>query len=156
GDLPDSHGFDRSFVLDASGADNWEERAYMPYYRTADWFENGQRAHLPENFYSSEFIVDRMIDYLNADQSREREPFFAYLAFQAVNIPVQAPREITAHYRGQYDGGWETLRATRWQRAQALGLLPASAQVGAAHPSLRPWSGISPTEQALYARSMEV
>ena len=59
GDLPNSHGFDRSFVLDASGADNWEERAYMPYYRTADWFEDGERAHLPDDFYSSEFIVDR-------------------------------------------------------------------------------------------------
>src|SRR5690606_13104488 len=57
GDLPNSHGFDRSFVLDASGADNWEERSYIPYYRTADWFENGARAHLPENFYSSDFIV---------------------------------------------------------------------------------------------------
>src|SRR5688572_5995724 len=60
GDLPDSHGFDRSFVLDASGADNWEHRAYMPYYRTADWFENGERARLPSEFYSSQFIVDRM------------------------------------------------------------------------------------------------
>jgi arylsulfatase A-like enzyme len=156
GDLPNSHGFDRSFVLDASGADNWEERPYMPYYRTADWFENGQRAHLPENFYSSQFIVDRMIDYLNADTARESEPFFAYLAFQAVHIPVQAPRESTAHYRGAYDDGWEALRANRWQRAQALSLLPSTAQIGAPHPSLRRWSSIAPAEQALYARSMEV
>ena len=26
GDLPDAHGFDRSFALDASGADNWEQK----------------------------------------------------------------------------------------------------------------------------------
>lgn len=155
GDLPNSHGFERSFVLDASGADNWEERAYMPYYRTADWFENGQRAHLPENFYSSEFIVDRMIQYMDADTART-EPFFAYLAFQAVHIPVQAPREYTAHYRGVYQGGWEQLRANRWRRAQELGLLPAGAQIDAPHPSMRPWSAISGDEQALYARSMEV
>src|SRR5262245_57935872 len=38
GDLPNAHGFEHSFVLDASGADNWEERPYLPYYRTADWF----------------------------------------------------------------------------------------------------------------------
>lgn len=155
GDLPNSHGFERSFVLDASGADNWEERTYVPYYRTADWFENGQRAHLPENFYSSEFIVDRMIQYMDADTART-EPFFAYLAFQAVHIPVQAPREYTARYRGVYQGGWEQLRANRWRRAQELGLLPASAQIGPPHPSLRPWSAISGDEQALYARSMEV
>ncbi len=156
GDLPNAHGFDRSFVLDASGADNWEERAYMPFYRTADWFEDGERAHLPENFYSSQFIVDRMISYLEADSARESEPFFAYLAFQAVHIPVQAPHEITAHYRGVYEGGWEQLRATRWRRAQELGLLPAGAPIDAPHPSLRPWASISGDEQALYARSMEV
>lgn len=156
GDLPNSHGFDRSFVLDASGADNWEERPYMPYYRTADWFENGERAHLPENFYSSQFIVDQMIGDMNADTAREGEPFFAYLAFQAVHIPVQAPREITAHYRGQYDAGWEILRNTRWQRAQALGLLPTTAQIDAPPPGARRWSTISADEQALYARSMEV
>ena len=156
GDLPNAHGFDRSFVLDASGADNWEERTYVPFYRTADWFEDGERAHLPENFYSSQFIVDRMIQYLDADRARENEPFFAYLAFQAVHIPVQAPREITAHYRGVYEGGWEQLRATRWRRAQELGLLPVGAAIDAPHPSLRPWASISGDEQALYARSMEV
>ncbi len=118
GDLPNAHGFDQSFVLDASGADNWEERPYLPYYATADWFENGQRAHLPENFYSSEFIVDRMIQYMDADTGRANQPFFAYVAFQAVHIPVQAPAEYRDHYRGIYDGGWEQLRAQRWRRAQ--------------------------------------
>lgn len=155
GDLPNSHGFDRSFVLDASGADNWEERTYVPYYATADWFENGQPAHLPENFYSSEFIVDRMIQYMDADTART-EPFFAYLAFQAVHIPVQAPREYSDHYSGVYAGGWEQLRNQRWRRAQELGLIPATAQIDPPHPSLRPWAAISGDEQALYARSMEV
>ena len=155
GDLPNSHGFERSFVLDASGADNWEERPYIPYYRTADWFENGERAHLPENFYSSEFIVDRMIEYLNTDAQRS-EPFFAYLAFQAVHIPVQAPREYSEHYRGAYDGGWEQLRAQRWQRAQELGLLPGTAAIDQPPPGARPWTSLSGDEQALYARSMEV
>lgn len=158
GDLPNSHGFDQSFVLDASGADNWQERAYMPYYATADWFENGQRAHLPDNFYSSEFIVDRMIHYMdaNADTNNANQPFFAYLAFQAVHIPVQAPAEYRDHYRGIYNGGWEQLRTQRWQHAQQLGLLPLNAQIDAPHPSFRPWSAISGDEQALYARSMEV
>jgi len=155
GDLPDSHGFDRSFVLDASGADNWEQRPYMPYYRTADWFENGARARLPENFYSSEFIVDRMISYLDADQARA-EPFFAYLAFQAVHIPVQAPRDLTEHYNGVYDAGWEQLREQRWRRAQELGLIPAAAPLGTPHPSLRAWGALPAQEQALFSRSMQV
>jgi len=155
GDLPDSHGFDRSFVLDASGADNWEQRPYMPYYRTADWFENGAPARLPDNFYSSEFIVDRMMAYLDADQARA-EPFFAYLSFQAVHIPVQAPRTLTAGYDSVYAAGWEHLRAQRWRRAQELGLIPAEAPLGAPHPSLRDWGALPPDEQQLFSRSMQV
>lgn len=156
GDLPDSHGFDRSFVLDASGADNWDERPYIPYYRRADWFENGARASLPKDFYSSRFIVDRMIDYLEADSAQANAPFFAYLAFQAVHIPVQAPREFTERYNGVYDQGWEAIRAARWTRTQALGLNPAGAPPAPPHPRFRDWEAVPPEERALLARSMQV
>jgi len=63
--LPPAHGFDRSFVLDASGADNWEQRSYLPIYPDAPWFEDGKPATLPEDFYSSKFIVDKAIDYID-------------------------------------------------------------------------------------------
>lgn len=155
GDLPNDHGFDRSLVLDASGADNWEARPYMPYYRDAPWFEDGARAEMPASFYSSELIVDRMIDYLEADRARGA-PFFAYLGFQAVHIPLQAPREFTARYEDVYRDGWEALRQRRWRRAQELGLFPAEAPLAPAHADLRAWASLSAEEQALYARSMAV
>ena len=98
----------------------------MPYYRDAPWFENGARAEMPANFYSSELIVDRMIEYMEMDRASS-EPFFAYLGFQAVHIPVQAPAEFTAHYEDVYSAGWEALRAQRWRRAQELGFVPADA-----------------------------
>jgi arylsulfatase A-like enzyme len=47
-DLPNAHGFDRSLALDASGADNWEQKPYMPYYQHAPWFEDGKPATLPK------------------------------------------------------------------------------------------------------------
>lgn len=158
GDLPADHGFDRSFVLDASGADNWEQKSYMPYYKTADWFEDRERAQLPEDFYSSEFLVDRMIDYLgDTDTDTERQqPFFAYLAFQAVHIPVQAPREFTARYEGVFDEGWNVLREARWRRAQALGLIPKEAGITPLPERLRNWETLSADDRALYAKSMAV
>ena len=30
-EMPQAHGFDRSFALAASGADNWDDKSYMPY-----------------------------------------------------------------------------------------------------------------------------
>ncbi|MDZ4690145.1 arylsulfatase [Terricaulis sp.] len=154
-DLPISHGFDRSLVLDASGADNWEPRSYMPYYRDAPWYEGAERAEMPANFYSSELIVDRMIEYMDADRDSS-EPFFAYLGFMAVHIPVQAPPEYTARYDGVYEAGWEALRAQRWRRAQELGVVPAGAPQAGAHPNLRAWADLPAAERALYARSMQV
>jgi len=155
GDLPDAHGFDRSFALDASGADNWEEKPYMPYYQYAPWFEDGKPTHLPKDFYSSKFMVDRMIDYLDADRA-SAAPFFAYVAFQAVHIPVQAPRELTAHYDGVFDAGWQALREARWARAKRLGLIPQGALLAAMPENSRPWSSLSLDEKRLYAKAMAV
>lgn len=155
GQLPVAHGFDRSFILDASGADNWEQKTYMPYYQQADWFEDGKRAQLPKDFYSSQFLVDQMMAYLDKDQARS-EPFFAYIGFQAIHIPVQAPEEYTERYLGQFDQGWDVLRTVRWQRAQERGLIPQGAPLAATHEKLRPWASLDKDEQALYAKSMAV
>ena len=158
-DLPVSHGFDRSFVLDASGADNWEQRSYMPYYDTAPWFEDDRPAKLPEEFYSSEFIVDKMIDYIdqgNAHPGQAKQPFLAYLAFQAIHIPIQAPREFIDHYEGVYDQGWHVLRQQRWQKAQMLGLIPANAPLADMPAGLRDWQALSAQERRYYSKAMAV
>lgn len=154
GDLPHAHGFERSFALDASGADNWEHKSFLPLYADAPWFEDGQPARLPEDFYSSQFIVDKMIEYLGTrDRTR---PFFSYLAFQAIHIPVQAPREFTDHYQGVYAAGWDVLRTQRISTAQRLGLLPERASPPEPHPSLRAWDDLSADEQRHYEHSMMV
>lgn len=154
GQLPVEHGFDRSFILDASGADNWEQKSYIPYYLEAPWFEDEQPATLPDNFYSSEFIIDKMIDYL--DEGDANKPFFAFLGFQAIHIPVQAPRELTEKYLQTYRDGWEPLRAKRAQRAKQLGLIPATAETNPFLPGSRLWSELSAEDQTLYAARMAV
>lgn len=155
GQLPNHHGFERSFVLDASGADNWEQRSYLPFYETAPWFEDGAPATLPEDFYSSAFIVDKMLEYIEEAQPADK-PFLAYLAFQAVHIPVQAPREFSDNYRGVYDDGWQALRSARWQRARDLGLVPKDAPLAPMHPALTDWEALDATERRLFSRRMEV
>lgn len=154
GDLPSSHGFDRSFALDASGADNWEDKSYMPFYHDAPWYEDGKATSLPDEFYSSEFIVDKMIDYLGtADPD---QPFMAFLGFQAIHIPVQAPPEYTAKYDGVYDEGWHVLRAARHRKAMALGLIPQGAALAPMPDGSRNWDDLSDEDRALYIARMQV
>lgn len=153
--LPPAHGFDRSFVLDASGADNWEQRSYLPIYPDAPWFEDGKPATLPEDFYSSKFIVDKAIDYIDEGDGAAA-PFFAYLAFQAIHIPVQAPREFVEKYEGVYAEGWEALRRKRFENVVARGLVPEGTELGPMPDGLRAWETLSEREKALFAKSMAV
>lgn len=154
GAMPQAHGFDRSFALAASGADNWEKKPYIPYYKDAPWYEDGVEADLPDDFYSSKFIVDKMIAYL--DQTDRSKPFFAYLPFQAIHIPVQAPADLIAKYKGRYDAGWDVLRRERQERAEALGLAPPGAAMADLPPGYRQWTDLSDEDRGLYAARMEV
>jgi arylsulfatase/uncharacterized sulfatase len=155
GALPNEQGFDRSLALDASGADNWAPKPYMPYYDTAPWFEDGRPAKMPARYYSSDLMVERLRGYIDEQPAGSR-PFFAYLAFQAVHIPVQAPKEYSDHYRGRFDGGWEKVREERIARARTLGLLPPEAAIHGMPDSARKWDDLTPKERAIYARGMEV
>lgn len=152
--LPAARGFDESFILDASGADNWEPRPYLAYYDRAEWWSGGAPADPPDQFYSSEFLVDTMLDYL---EGRDRErPFFAVIGFQAVHIPVQAPREIVERYDGVYDAGWEALAARRHANAIAAGLIPADAPPPVFPEGLRDWDALKPQDRAFVTAAMEV
>ena len=155
GQLPGSHGFDRSFALDASGADNWDDKAYMPFYKEAPWFEDDKPTAYPSGEFSSTVIVNKMLAYLN-DRPKDTKPFLAYVALQAVHIPVQAPRAYTQNYAGRFDGGWDQLRRDRFERAKALGLVPKDAKAPAMHASMRAWDSLSANEKKMQAKAMEV
>ncbi|MEM9406901.1 MAG: arylsulfatase [Acidobacteriota bacterium] len=151
--LPSSRGFDRTFALDATGADNFEKRSYLPIYDEPPWYADGEPTDLPDDFYSSEFLVDTMIEFLE-DGDADR-PFFGVLSFQAVHMPVQAPREFTARYDGTYDEGWEALRARRVQGARERGLVSPRSSASQ-RPLQSAWDDLAEEERALAAKSMAV
>jgi arylsulfatase/uncharacterized sulfatase len=137
-----------------SGADNWEQKPYLPIYEQANWFADGERFELPEDFYSSRFLVDKTIEFIGSNLA-DGEPFFAYLPFQAVHIPVQAPQEFIDRNMGVYDDGWDVLREQRRARAVQLGLVPESAQL-AQMASTGEWSALSAERQRYEAKRMAV
>src|SRR3546814_8567681 len=94
-------------------------------YDKANWTENGKPATLPSDYYSSRFVVQRMIDYIEAGRASGK-PFLASINFLANHIPVQAPDSDIARYSALYRDGWTALREARAKRAAALGLMPRS------------------------------
>ena len=153
--LASKRGFDRSFILDASGADNYEHKAYLPTQSKPPWYEDGQPIDLPEDFYSSRNLVDKMMQFMEEDADKEN-PFFAYLAFQAIHIPVQAPKDFIEKYEGVYDKGWDEIKKERFEKSKTLGLVSANVEMGAMLPQLTSWEAESSEDKKLKAKAMAV
>ena len=152
--LPSRRGFQRTIALMDSGADNWEQRPYLPIYTEANWFADGERYVLPDDFYSSDFLIDKTIEFIDGNL-HDGKPFFAYVPFQAVHIPVQAPQDYIDRYIGRYDGGWHELREERFSRAVSFGILPDSAEM-LRMPTTLSWSDLTAERQRYEAKRMAV
>ena len=154
--LPSKRGFDRAFSLGDTGADNWRQRPYLPIYENANWYEDGQPTELPEDFYSSKTLVDKAIEYIDSASGEEAsKPFFAYVAFQAVHIPVQAPAEFRDKYLQTYTQGWSVLRKQRTQGLLDKSILRTSVPSYTA-PTTVPWDSLDPQTQAFESAGMAV
>jgi arylsulfatase A-like enzyme len=154
GKLPSQRGFERTIALMDSGADNWEQRPYLPIYDEANWFADGQRTQLPDDFYSSKFLIDKTIEFIDGNL-KDGKPFFAYVPFQAVHIPVQAPQTYIERYMGRYDEGWHKLREARHKRAASLGIVPADIERVEVASTLD-WDALSPERQRYESKRMAV
>lgn len=151
---PFRRGFEQTLALMESGADNWEHKSYLPIYNDATWTENGELIRRPSGIYSSTYLVDRMIEFID-NQLGDGNPFFAYLPFQAVHIPVQAPQAYSEAYRQTYRGGWHAIRQARHERSIELGLIPEGTGIRDM-PTTDSWSDLNPEERAYEAARMAV
>lgn len=157
GQLPPDRGFDRSFSLGEAGASHFaDRRSVFSGIGIANYHENGVKVDgLPEDFFSSTFYTDKLIEYIRADAGDDK-PFFAYLAFTAPHWPLQAPDEWLDRYAGRFDAGWDELRRERLARIKDKGLLPEGTLLSDRLQSVPPWEALSPTGKTVEARTMEI
>lgn len=153
--LPPNRGFDRSFILGSSGASNYDSKGYLPQKPRAHWYADGKEVELPKDFYSSKTYIDKTIEFHETEQNKDN-PFFSYIAFQAIHAPVQAPKEFVDHYIEIYSKGWDEMRKNRFERAKKIGLIPESAQLSDNIPNAKKWNELSEKEQKEYTTSMAV
>ena len=118
------------------------------------WFEDGKTAVMPTDYYSSKFFVDKMLAYIQSG-AKDKKPFFAYVAFQANHIPLQAPKEFVDKYKGKYDKGWTALRQARRDKAIELGLIPKDTPMVTMSTTAN-WDALSDKDKQYQARRMEV
>ncbi|HMK29154.1 MAG TPA: arylsulfatase [Terriglobales bacterium] len=153
--LPASQGFENSFILAEGGADNYEKKSYSPKYPTPPHFFDGlKEAELPPDFYSSQHYTDKMIGWIDANLA-DGKPFFAYLAYQAVHMPLQVPDEYTRRYLSIYQAGWGSVRNVRYQRQVELGIAPGGLKL-ITPAIILDWNSLPEDERRMDAKRMAV
>lgn len=154
--LPSRRGFDRTYILDASGADNYQHRPYLPTQASKPpWYKDGELVDLPDDFYSSKNLVDEMIQFMDEEKEKQN-PFFSFISFQAIHIPVQAPKELTEKYIDTYKQGWDMIKKQRFEKAKQLGLIPQHAVMGNMPEGLEKWEDLDNDQQRFLAKAMAV
>ena len=156
GQLPFDHGFEKSFVLAAGGASHFDDMAGLarpipvpPYYEDDKKVEK-----LPEDFYSSEFYTNRIIEYI--DSNDDERPFLAYLSFTAGHWPLQVPDDWLDRYADYYEEGWHEVRESRFNRQKDMGIIPAHAQLSKGHPSVQDWDKLLPAQREVELKRIRI
>ena len=150
------------------------QRGFDRYYGILDAFTNFHQPHrlyednhhiavdeYPDGYYFTDDLTDqavRMVDELRS--SHPSRPFLLYFSHGAVHAPLQAPAADIERFRGRYDRGWDALRAERFERQRALGVVPPEAVLPPRNAEERhevgPWDDLDDRSRELFARYMEV
>lgn len=164
-----------SDLSDAGPRHSWPlQKGFDRFYGVLDAFSNLHHPHrlvednhtvetdqYPDGYYLTDDLTDQAISMIrHAKASNPRQPFFCYFAHIAVHAPLQCRDDDLAAQRGRYDAGWDAIRAERHQRQIDLGVLPPGTVLPPRNheegDDVTPWDELSPEDQALFARYMEV
>ncbi len=152
--LPAARGFERSVALMESGADNWEKKSYLPLYDSVHFYEGFEEIDLPDDFFSTDYYIDRIKEYIGKDRG-DGKPFFAYVSLQAQHYPLQAPKKYIDSYEGVYDVGWDEIRARRYADQVEKGIMPQGLDLPPI-AGTKVWDSVSDEERRLRAKQMAV
>ena len=97
--------------------------------------------------------VDYALKFLTEARAT-KQPWYLYLAFNAPHAPLHALPEDYAKYKGQYDAGWDVVRAARAVRQKELGLLPKSLKPSPRPEHIPAWKDMEPWRQKYEANRM--
>ena len=154
---PFERGFEKSFALMNGGASHFSDMAMITSAAPkASYYDDATKLkQLPDNFYSSEFYTNRIIENIDSNIA-DGKPFFAWLAYTAPHWPLQVPDDYADLYKGKYDEGYDALRERRVASAKKTGLFNTSVEVTPRLPFIPGWDSLSEEEKKFSARSMEL
>jgi arylsulfatase len=151
---PSRRGFERVYTMLQGGTSHFDDEWMMYANYTPTYREDGVRTHVPLGFYSTEFYANQIVKYIG--EQKDDKPFFAYLSFTAPHDPLHVPDEWLDRYKGQYDNGYNDLRARRLTRMKELGIVPDKANLGPWMKQVPRWEKLTAVQKKNEIRRMEI
>ncbi len=158
---PESHGFDRSFMLmNAYSGHYYSDPNYDLFWDDDDY------GKYPDGKYSTEIYTDKLLGFLKKNKKKNR-PFFLYAAYTSPHWPLQAPQEYIEKYKGKYDSGYEALRKQRFNGLRSKGILSDNTSLpklpkfkgelySISTDTLENWDSLDNYEKRIQSRKMEI
>ncbi len=150
---PLSRGFDR-FYGTLAGCGN--------YFYPSGLMDQDRRitADAPDYYYT-DALADAACGMVR-EAASDKAPFLLHVCYTAPHWPLHAKPEDIARYKGMYDEGWDAVRAARYERLKAMGIIdsrwPASPRDGESRdfhadpPERQRWEGL---RMEVYAAQVE-
>ena len=84
-----------------------------------------------EDFYTTDAFTSNAIEFVEASERDDDQPFFLYLAYTSPHWPLHAWPEDVQKYRGKYMAGWDRVREARLELMTTMGLIKKTWEMSA-------------------------
>lgn len=173
GYLPDDRGFEESYGILAGGSNHFNRNMMFPAKNanTAEALQKGEIPGVEEEFtyrngqvvkdlykgeYSDQIYTNEIIKMIDKNKD-DGKPFFAYVPFTAIHLPLQAPESSYQDKIDYYvENGWDGIRQERFDKMKQMGVIPKQASISERNSLSRPWDSLTEKEQAWYGKKMAV
>jgi arylsulfatase len=152
---PQRQGFDHSFVMLEGAANHYNEVGVLREPPISPYTEDGQKSNWPHKAYSTDFYTEKLLNYISKAHQKE-QPFFGFATYTSPHWPLQVDEKHWIKFKGNYNGGYDSLRIARFNRAKKARVISQNSQLPKRHPEVVPWNELNEQEQKTEARKMEL
>jgi arylsulfatase A-like enzyme len=161
---PPERGFDRFYGFQGGACNYWNpgnkllNGGAFPYLESHEWMVDDKwvPVFIPKDpdYYVTDAITDNAIKWLK-EYKNEEKPFLLYLTYNAPHFPLHARDEDIAKYKGVYDGGYQQIRQTRYDKMVKNGMIDPNVSPLNPQP-IKPWDSLPKDQQVLESKRMEI
>ncbi|CAL1518705.1 arylsulfatase [Chitinophaga sp. MM2321] len=153
---PLDRGFDNYFGLISGAANYFDITKTKSPGITRYMALDDKPFHPPaKGFYMTDAITSYALQILDK-QKTQSQPFFLYVAYTAPHWPLQAMPEDIARYAKEYDMGWDSIRARRYDRLIQMGIINNKTTLSPRDTGVKPWATLPAKTRKEMAEKMAV